>query len=61
MTIKMPFKSKKQESLCYYLKSKNPNLKWDCKKWSKMTNHRNLPQRVSGGKTKRKRKVSHSK
>jgi hypothetical protein len=33
----MPFQSKKQLKLCFALKHKNPNSKWNCEEWLKET------------------------
>lgn len=39
----MPFKSKKQQGLCYYLQSKGEAGSWNCSKWSKETKQKSLP------------------
>ena len=46
----MPFVSKKQRSLCYYLKSKGKAGSWNCDEWNKGT-RKKLPNKV-----KRKKK-----
>ena len=50
----MPFKSKKQQRLCYYLKSKGKNKGWNCDEWAEKTDFKHLPER------KKKKKKSKS-
>ena len=45
----MPFKSKKMQSACYATNGWGGEV--DCKKWSKITNQKSLPNKV-----KRKKK-----
>lgn len=41
----MPFRSKAQMKACYAQKRRNPNSKWDCRKWAKETsNLKSLPE-----------------
>jgi len=41
----MPFKSKSQQAACY--STKGFGGKVDCAKWSKMTNQKTLPKKVT--------------
>lgn len=43
----MPFKSKKQQGLCYLLQSRGQAGNWNCSKWSKETNFKSLPTYAS--------------
>lgn len=47
----MPFKSKKQQAACYA--SGGFGGKVNCKKWSKETNQKSLPKKVSSRKNKK--------
>lgn len=40
----MPFKSKSQQKMCYATNGFGGKV--DCKKWSKMTNQKNIPYKV---------------
>lgn len=44
----MPFVSKKQQRACYSTNGFGGKI--DCKKWSKMTNQKSLPKKVSKSK-----------
>jgi hypothetical protein len=46
----MPFRSKKQQSACYATKGFGGKV--SCKKWSKETNQKSLPKRVTSHKKK---------
>jgi len=54
----MPFKSKKQQRLCYYLKSKGENKGWDCDEWAEKTDFEELPERKKKDKKKSKKSAS---
>jgi hypothetical protein len=43
--VQMPFKSKSQQAACY--STKGFGGKVDCAKWSKMTNQKALPKKVT--------------
>ncbi len=48
----MPFPSKAAQRKCYALKAKGKNGSWDCEEWSKATNQKSLPARLSFKKKK---------
>lgn len=43
----MPFSSKAQQRKCYLLKSQGKAGSWNCKEWSKVTNQKTLPKKVT--------------
>jgi len=46
----MPFKSRSQSNLCYWLREqarkKGEELAWDCEKWSRQTDYTKLPYKT---------------
>lgn len=40
-----PFKSSKQQRLCYRLKAQGKNGTWDCEKWSAETDQKTLKKK----------------
>jgi hypothetical protein len=48
----MPFRSKAQARLCYALK------KWNCDEWSKQTDWKNIPEKLSHKKSGTKKSGS---
>lgn len=48
----MPFKSKSQEKKCYATKGFGGKV--DCKEWSSVTDHKNLPKEAPKSSSKKK-------